>query len=83
MNITEDHKNYRKLSINECERLQGVPINYTQGVSKTERGKMLGNGWTVNVISHIFSGINLNEEKEVPIPSLINKYDNTFDQILV
>ncbi|MGD1413429.1 DNA (cytosine-5-)-methyltransferase [Bacillus subtilis] len=83
LNITEDHKNYRKLSINECERLQGVPINYTQGVSKTERGKMLGNGWTVDVISHIFSGINLNEEKEVPIPSLINKYDNTVDQILV
>jgi site-specific DNA-cytosine methylase len=57
LNITEDHKTYRKLTINECEKLQGVPRDYTEGVSKGERGKMLGNGWTVDVISHIFSGM--------------------------
>lgn len=57
LNITEDHKMYRKLTINECEKLQGVPRDYTEGVPKGERGKMLGNGWTVDVIAHIFKGL--------------------------
>ena len=57
LNITEDHKTYRKLTINECEKLQGVPKDYTSGVPKGERGKMLGNGWTVDVIAHIFKGM--------------------------
>jgi len=58
LNITKDHKRYRKLTINECEKLQGVPKDYTKGVPKGERGKMLGNGWTVDVIAHIFKNIN-------------------------
>jgi len=41
----------------ECERLQGVPDNYTAVVSDTQRYKMLGNGWTVDVITHIFKGL--------------------------
>jgi site-specific DNA-cytosine methylase len=41
----------------ECERLQTLPDNYTAGVSNTQRYKMLGNGWTVKVISHIFKNI--------------------------
>jgi site-specific DNA-cytosine methylase len=41
----------------ECERLQTVPDNYTEGVSNTQRYKMLGNGWTVDVISHIFENL--------------------------
>ena len=49
---------YRKLTPLECERLQTVPDNYTDGVSNTQRYKMLGNGWTVDVISHILQGIN-------------------------
>ena len=59
LNITKDHKYYRKLTINECEKLQGVPKDYTSGVPKGERGKMLGNGWTVDVIAHIFKNIPL------------------------
>jgi len=47
----------RKLSVVECERLQNVPDNYTDVVSDTQRYKMLGNGWTVDVISHIFNHI--------------------------
>ncbi len=47
----------RKLTPVECERLQTVPEGYTDGVSKTQRYKMLGNGWTVDVISHIFRNI--------------------------
>lgn len=45
----------RRLTPVECERLQTVPDNYTEGVSKTQRYKMIGNGWTVDVIAHIFS----------------------------
>lgn len=38
----------------ECERLQTVPDNYTDNVSNRQRYRMLGNGWTVDVITHIF-----------------------------
>ncbi len=48
-------KDYRKLTPIECERLQTVDDNYTNHVSNTQRYKMLGNGWTVDVIAHIFS----------------------------
>lgn len=41
----------------ECERLQTLPDNYTKGVSNSQRYKMLGNGWTVDVIAYIFSHI--------------------------
>ena len=43
----------RRLTPIECERLQTVPDNYTAGVSDTQRFKMLGNGWTIDVIAHI------------------------------
>jgi DNA-cytosine methyltransferase len=44
---------YRKLTPVECERLQTVPDNFTDCVSNTQRYKMIGNGWTVDVIAHI------------------------------
>ena len=47
----------RKLTPVECERLQTVPDNYTNYVSNTQRYKMLGNGFTVEVIAHILRGI--------------------------
>lgn len=47
----------RRLTPIECERLQTLPDNYTAGVSNSQRYKMLGNGWTVDVIAHIFSEI--------------------------
>jgi DNA (cytosine-5)-methyltransferase 3A len=47
----------RKLTPIECERLQTVPDNYTSCVSDTQRYMMLGNGWTVDVIAHIFKGM--------------------------
>jgi len=49
----------QKLSTLEAERLQTLPENYTEGVSNTQRYKMIGNGWTVDVIAHIFSGIKI------------------------
>jgi len=48
---------WRKLTPLECERLQTVPENYTAHVSNSQRYKMLGNGWTVDVIAHILSHI--------------------------
>jgi len=50
----------RKLTRLECERLQTVPDGYTNSISDTQAIKALGNGWTVDVIAHIFKGL-LNE----------------------
>jgi DNA-cytosine methyltransferase len=47
----------RRLTSVECERLQTVPDNYTSIVADSHRYKMIGNGWTVDVISHIFNSI--------------------------
>jgi DNA (cytosine-5)-methyltransferase 1 len=53
----QDNYRIRRLTPIECERLQTVPDNYTSFVSDTQRYKMLGNGWTIDVIAHIFSYI--------------------------
>ena len=53
--VYKDENGVRFLTDIELERLQTVPDNYTNYVSKTQRKKMLGNGWTVDVIAHIFS----------------------------
>lgn len=58
-NLTHVYKNsrIRKLTPIECERLQTIKDDYTKSVSNSQRYKMIGNGWTVDVISHIFSYI--------------------------
>ena len=56
-NQIETENGYRKLTPLECEKLQTIPHNYTEGVSNTQRYKMLGNGWTVDVIKHIFKNL--------------------------
>ena len=59
----DNYENYgtnetiRRLTPIECERLQTVKDNYTNHISDSQRYKMLGNGWTVDVIAHIFSYI--------------------------
>ena len=52
-----NHKTFRKLTPVECERLQTFPDHFTEGVSKTQRYKALGNSWTVSVITHIFKNL--------------------------
>lgn len=47
----------RKLTPIEYERLQGLPDNYTSGVCDGQRYKAIGNGWTVDVIAYILSGL--------------------------
>ena len=53
-NLLQVGDKVRRLTELECERLQSVPDNYTNHVSSTQRYKMLGNGWTVDVIAYIF-----------------------------
>ena len=56
--IGKDNRDkWRFLTPNECEKIQTVPIDYTLGVPKFWRYHMLGNGWTVDVIAHIFKNI--------------------------
>jgi DNA (cytosine-5)-methyltransferase 3A len=60
LQITKDPNQevyWRKLTPLECERLQTVPDNYTNHVSNTQRYKMLGNGWTIEVIAHILKNM--------------------------
>jgi DNA (cytosine-5)-methyltransferase 3A len=53
---------WRKLTPLECERLQTLPDNYTNHVSNSQRYKMIGNGWTVDVIAHILKGMTTQDE---------------------
>jgi DNA-cytosine methyltransferase len=55
VNFVDDGFGVRRLTPLEWERLQTVPENYTNCVAKSHRYKMLGNGWTVDVIAHILS----------------------------
>ena len=57
--IINEKYNWRKLTPIECERLQTVPDNYTEGVSNSQRYKMLGNGWTIKVIEHVLSNMKI------------------------
>lgn len=52
----EDGNRWRLLSVTEAEKLQNVPLRYVDsaGIPKVEKYKVLGNGWTVDVIAHIF-----------------------------
>jgi DNA (cytosine-5)-methyltransferase 3A len=56
-NIVSINSQIRRLTPIECERLQTVKDGYTNHVSDSQRYKMLGNGWTVDVIAYIFSYI--------------------------
>jgi DNA (cytosine-5)-methyltransferase 3A len=56
----------RKLTPLECERLQTLPEGYTEGVSNTQRYAMIGNGWTIDVIAHIFKGMGVRLSSKKP-----------------
>ena len=59
ISVKEDKLTWRKLTPLECERLQTLPDNYTEGVSNTQRYKMIGNGFTIKVIEHILGNMDL------------------------
>lgn len=60
----------RKLTVRECMRLQTVPDTYAFPVSDTQAYKMLGNGWTVDVIAHIMSHFTGLTEEPVEVLSM-------------
>ena len=60
----------RKLTLTECKRLQTVPDTYAFPVSDTQAYKMLGNGWTVDVIAHIMSHFTGLTEEPVEVLSM-------------
>ena len=57
VNFVDDGFGVRRLIPIEWERLQTVPENYTDCVSNSQRYRMLGNGWTIDVIAHIFKNL--------------------------
>lgn len=80
-NITINNKTYpikladgfyiiRLLTVLECKRLQTVPDNYIMPCSKSQNYKMLGNGWTIDVIAHILSHIPDIKNKNIEVLSM-------------
>lgn len=65
MTHVKDSNGIRLLTPNEYEKLQNVPVDYTQGVNNNHRYKMLGNGWTIDVIAHIFNGLKSQEGEKI------------------
>jgi len=61
-NVVTDGMKWRKLTPLECERLQGLPDGYTSEVSNSQRYKMLGNGFNVPTIKHIFKNLPLHDD---------------------
>lgn len=63
--LTEDKKSYCNLTVNNYEALQTLPIGYVDNVKikSTSKYKAIGNGWTVDVIAHILSGLNYTDVK--------------------
>ncbi len=56
-NLIVNENKIRKLTPIECERLQGLPDNYTDGIANTNRYKALGNAFNVDVVAHILFSI--------------------------
>ena len=68
INLPDGYYTFRKFTPIECERLQTLPDNYTCGVSTAQRYKMIGNGWTVDVISHILKNIIMENQQVISKP---------------
>ena len=83
--IPVDEFFFRYITPEECEALQTVDRGYTSCVSKTQRLRMLGNGWTVDVIAHIFKGLKdglSTVSSEDCLPEFTDTAIKNFDDIL-
>ena len=70
INLPDGYYLIRKLTVKECKRLQTIPEWYEFPVSDTQAYKMLGNGWTKDIISHILSFIPNIQNEEIDVLSL-------------
>jgi site-specific DNA-cytosine methylase len=57
--LVKQEERIRKLTPIECERLQALPDNYTEGIAMTNRYKCLGNAFNVDVVAHILGRVKL------------------------
>ncbi len=64
-NFITTPKGIRRLDPIECERLQTLQDNYSAGVSDSQRYKMIGNGWTVDVVKHLFQEMPIFEQNKL------------------
>lgn len=70
INLPDGYYTIRNMTPIECERLQTLPDNYTEGISNTQRFKCLGNGWTAEVIIHILSYIDYPKNQPIEVLSM-------------
>ena len=68
--LKDGHYKIRRLSVDECKRLQTIPQEYRMPCSNAQNYKMLGNGWTCAVISHILSFIPNIKNEDVEVLSM-------------
>lgn len=61
---------FRQMTVRECERLQTMPDYYTKAASKNQAYKMLGNGWTAEVIKHLIAAANIPLDEEIIVLSM-------------
>lgn len=73
INLSDGLYTVRKLTVAECKRLQTVLDEYVFPVSDTQAYKMLGNGWTVDVIAHILSYLDIADTP--PHVDVLSMYD--------
>ena len=67
-NVWLGNNRIRLVTISELEKLQTLPVGYTSCLkNKEKRGKGIGNGWTVDVIAHIFTYLKQEKEKEMEL----------------
>ena len=57
--VAHEDLTWRKLTVRECRRLQTIPEDYLMPVSNSQSYKLLGNGWTIEVIKHIFQNMEI------------------------
>jgi len=71
--ISDGHK-FRYLTDNEAELAMTLPIDYTNGIPKRQRSRCIGNGWTVDIISHLFKNLKKCLENDTEPISIFYKY---------
>lgn len=86
LNVWIDKYLIRRITMSELEKLQTLPVGYTECLkSKEQRGKCIGNGWTIDVIAHILKGLTVDcTEKGIELlNNPLEGQTNIFDYIEV